>query len=113
MSQELEERFLRFALSVRDFCRKIKWDIINTEYIRQVIRSSSSIAANYVEASDPLGKADEKLKIKTARREAKETYQFLSLLITNENELLEKERMLLLDEVTQIRKILSAIILKL
>jgi hypothetical protein len=36
MSQELEDRFQNFAKRTRDFCRKLKWDIINIEYIRQL-----------------------------------------------------------------------------
>jgi len=113
MSQELEDRFHRFAKAVRDFCRKLKWDFINVEYIRQVIRSSGSTSANYTEASDDLGKADEKLKIKTARREAKETIKWLDLVLTYGDENLERERISLIDEGQQIRKILSSIIIKL
>ena len=60
MSQELEIRFHNFAKKTRDFCFKLKWDIINIEYIRQLIRSSGSVGANYIEASDDLGKLDEK-----------------------------------------------------
>lgn len=113
MSQELEDRFHNFGKRVRDFCRKIKWDIINIEYIKQLIRSSGSIGANYIEASDDLGKADEKMKIKIARREAKESIHFLDLILTCENGQLEKERITLIDEAQQIRKILCAIINKL
>ncbi len=47
MSKELEDRFHKYAKAVRDFCIKVKWNIINQEYIKQVIRSSGSISANY------------------------------------------------------------------
>lgn len=113
MSQELEDRFHNFGKRIREFCRKVKWDIINIEYIRQIIRSSSSVGANYIEASDNLGKADEKMKIKIARREAKESIHFLDLILTYEDSKLEKERTLLTDEANQIRKILSTILKKL
>lgn len=113
MSQELENRFEKFALSVRDFCRKLKWDIINVVYIKQLIRSSSSIGANYLEASDDLGKQDEKMKIKIARREAKETVHWLKLILVYNDKELELERLKLIDEATQVKKILSAIIGKL
>jgi four helix bundle protein len=82
MSLELEERFHNYAKAVRDFCLQLKWDIINTEYIRQVIRSSGSVSANYTEASDDLGKADERMKLKISRREAKETIRWLDLILT-------------------------------
>ena len=113
MSQELENRFLRFAESVRDFCAKLKWDLINTQYIKQLIRSSSSVGANYIEASDDLGKADEKMKIKISRREAKESAFWLKLVLVYGNPDLERQRMELMDESTQITKILSSIIAKL
>ncbi|MBK5271871.1 MAG: four helix bundle protein [Bacteroidia bacterium] len=113
MSKELEDRFHAYAKAVRDYCTRIKWDIINKEYIKQVIRSSGSVSANYTEASDDLGKADEKMKIKISRREAKETLKWLDLILTYGNPALEKEKTELLDEGEQIRKILSVIITKL
>lgn len=113
MSKELEDRFHSYAKAVRDFCTRIKWDVINKEYIKQVIRSSGSVSANYTEASDDLGKADEKMKLKLSRREAKETIKWLDLILTNENLALEAEKAMLKDEGEQIRKILSAIIIKL
>ena len=113
MSQELEDRFERYATRIRDFCRKLKTDIINVEYIKQLIRGSASVGANYIEASDDLGKADERMKMKIARRESKESVYFLKLILTHENEMLEKERLELLSEGTQIRLILSTILLRL
>ncbi len=113
MSKELEDRFQNYARSVRDYCTKIKWDVINKEYIKQLIRSSGSISANYTEASDDLGKSDEKMKIKISRREAKETIKWLDLTLTYEDKSLEQTKTILLDEGEQIRKILSAIIIKL
>jgi four helix bundle protein len=113
MSKELENRFHSYAKAVRDYCTKIKWDVINKEYIKQLIRSSGSVSANYTEASDDLGKSDEKMKIKISRREAKETIKWLDLTLTHEDKGLEKIKLQLIDEGEQIRKILSAIIIKL
>ncbi|MEO6611181.1 MAG: four helix bundle protein [Chitinophagaceae bacterium] len=113
MSKELEDRFHNYAKAVRDYCTRVKWDVINKEYIKQVIRSSGSISANYTEASDDLGKADEKMKIKISRREAKETLRWLDLIMTYNNRDMDIEKAKLLDEGEQIRKILSAIIIKL
>src|SRR5436190_23933342 len=107
MSRELEDRFHNYAKAVRSFCTRVKWDIINREYIKQVIRSSGSVNANYTEASDDLGKADEKMKIKIARRETKETAKWLDLILTYENTDLAKEKANLINEGEQIRKILS------
>jgi four helix bundle protein len=112
MSKELEVRFHNFAKAVRDFCYRLKPDLINREYIKQLIRSSASVSSNYIEASDDLGKADEKMKIRISRREAKETINWLDLILTDQDDLkIEKNK--LIDEGQQIRKILSAIIKKL
>jgi hypothetical protein len=53
------------------------------------------------------------MKIKVARRESKETIHWLDLILTYEGEQLEKERLELIDEAIQIKKILSAILKKL
>ena len=58
-------------------------------------------------------KMDEKMKIKITRRESKETIHWLDLIMTYGNKELEKERLELMDEADQIRKILSAILKKL
>ena len=78
-----------------------------------MIRSSGSVGANYIEASDDLGKLDEKMKIKISRRESKESIHWLDLILTYENKELEEERIVLIDEADQIKKILSAILNKL
>ena len=113
MSQELEYRFYKFAESTRNFCGQVKWDIINVEYIKQLIRASGSVGANYIEASDSLGVADEKMKLKIARREAKECVHWLRLILAYGAQYLEEHRTILIDEADQIRKILSSIIKRL
>ena len=110
MSQELENRFHDFGKRVRDFCGRVKWDIIN---VKQLIKASSSVGANYIEASDDLGNADEKMKIKISRREAKESIHFLNLILVYGDRDLARERLELIDEAQQIKKILSAIVIKL
>ena len=113
MSQELENRFFNYAKNVRDFCVSLKHSVINIEYIRQLIRASGSVGANYIEASDDLGKADERMNIKIARREAKESIYWLSLVLVYDNSEMESKRMSLIDEGRQITKILSSILIKL
>lgn len=105
---DLEIRCLEFAKKVRDYCRSIKNDTVNNVYIKQIVRSSSAIGANYIEANEKLGEKDLLMRLKIARREAKETTYWLALL-ENENKDLNNS---LLDEAVQLNKILSAIILK-
>ncbi len=114
MSAELEERTFVFARDVRFFCRKLKWDTINLEDIKQLVRSSGSVGANYIEANENLGPADLRMRIKISRKEAKESVRWLRLVFIEEEKVnLEKERMRLIDEAEQLRKIFSAILTKL
>ncbi|HLV31787.1 MAG TPA: four helix bundle protein [Chitinispirillaceae bacterium] len=53
---DLEVRTFEFAKRVRDFVKKVKYTIPNSEDIKQLIRSSGSIGANYIEANGALGK---------------------------------------------------------
>jgi four helix bundle protein len=78
-----------------------------------LIRSSGSVGAKYAEASDDLGKANEKMKIKISRREAKESVYWLGLVLVYEDANMELLRDILIDEATLIRGIISAILLKL
>ncbi|SFA52002.1 four helix bundle protein [Pedobacter suwonensis] len=54
----LEERTFLFAQSVRSYCKKVTHNIINIQDIKQVVRSSGSVSANYIEANESLSKAD-------------------------------------------------------
>lgn len=100
-----------FGRNVRDLCLKLRKDVVNLEYIKQVVRSSGSVGANYIEAAENLGVNDERMKLKTARREVKESCHWLDYLLTYGNEELEQLRLQLHNEGCQINKILSKIIL--
>ena len=109
---DLEERTLAFAKSVRVFVKLLPRCTSNFEDGKQVIRSSGSIGANYVEAYEALSKKDFSMRMKISRKEAKETCYWLKLVDTENNQNIEKERLALLDEATQLSKIMSSIILK-
>lgn len=55
---DLEERTFLFAKEVAIFCRKLPTNLSNVEYEKQIIRSSGSVGANYIEANESLGKKD-------------------------------------------------------
>jgi four helix bundle protein len=77
---DLEERCLSFSKNIRLFIKKLPRDIINIDDCKQVIRSSGSIGANYIEANEALGQKDFLMRIRISRKEAKETTYWLSLL---------------------------------
>jgi four helix bundle protein len=106
----LEQRCHDFERRVRVFCRKVEWDLVNQADIRQLVRSSGSVGANYIEANEKLGEGDLRHRIKIARKEAKESIHWLGLLNTGNNEELNRARMALIDECFQLKKILSAIL---
>ena len=109
---DLEERTLSFAKEVRHFVKLLPRSIANLEDGKQVIRSSGSIGANYIEANEALGKKDFVLRVRISRKEAKETRFWLNLIDTGDNQELENIRTKLLGEVTELLKILSSIINK-
>lgn len=105
---DLEERTQIFAHNVRTFVRQLPKTVIYQEDGRQLIRSSGSIGANYIEANDALGKKDFMMRIRIARKEAKEARYWLSLFDKLDDPR-EKERKTLEVEATELIKILSAI----
>lgn len=88
----LEERCHQFGKKVRVFCRKLELDLANSQDVKQLIRASGSIGANYIEANENVGPGDLKYRIKVCRKEAKESTHFLGLIELFGNGALEKER---------------------
>ncbi|MDP9229994.1 MAG: four helix bundle protein [Bacteroidota bacterium] len=110
---DLLERTERFSLRVRDFCLKVKKDIINREYIVQLIRAAGSAAGNYIEANENLGDRDLKFRIKICRKESKESKLWLKHVLTYGDNDLEKERLELIQEAFELEQIFGAILKKL
>jgi four helix bundle protein len=70
---DLEDRTFAFADRNRAFVKRLTKTIANVEDARQLVRSSGSVGANYIEANESLSKKDFLLRVKTCRKEAKET----------------------------------------
>lgn len=104
---DLEERTLKYAKDVRNYIRVVHKDIPNVEYSRQLIRSSGSIGANYIEANECLSKKDFAMRIKICRKESKETIYWLNLFDDN-----PEERNILINEGVELMKIFGAILEK-
>ena len=109
---DLEERTLKFAGRIRIFVREVPKTIANNEDGKQLIRSTGSVGANYIEANESLSKKDFAMRIKISRKEAKESIFWLNLIDTNSNSKLDTERNWLLGEATELMKILSSIMRK-
>jgi four helix bundle protein len=109
---DLEERTFEFAKNVRALAAKLPNTLWFIEDVKQLIRASGSVGANYIEANESLSKKDFLMRLKISRREAKECCYFLRLISENTDNLVEKEVRELYVEAREIRNILSAIILK-
>jgi four helix bundle protein len=107
---DLEERTFEFAKTSRAFVKQLPRTISNIEDVKQFIRASGSIGANYIEANEAIGRKDFVMKIKICRREAKESRYWLRLIDTNGK--LEGDQARLLDEADELMKIFGAIVRK-
>jgi four helix bundle protein len=112
MIYDLEDRTLQFAKEVRSFIKSLPRTLANTEDSNQVIRSSGSIGANYIEANESFSKKDFIHRCKISRKEAKETIYWLKLIDVKNNLQLENNRNVLIEEATQLMNIFGSIIRK-
>lgn len=108
---DLEERTYLFAKDCRIYIRVLPKTISNIEDCKQLVRSSGSVGANYIEANEKLGEKDLSFRLKIARKEAKESKYWLRLLQELNPEHTNLSNPLLL-EIEELRKILSVIITK-
>ncbi len=84
---DLEERSVLFAEAVIEFCKKAPKHSITMPLINQLIRSATSIGANYCEANGASSKKDFKNKIFICKKEAKETKYWIRLLAKTDDSL--------------------------
>lgn len=108
---DLEERTLVFAKNIRGFTKNVVKNIQNIDDLKQLIRSSGSVGANYIEANESLSKKDFAMRIKICRKEAKESIYWLKLL-NIDNQKLNSRRNDLIQEATELMKIFGAILEK-
>ncbi|MEM6525662.1 MAG: four helix bundle protein [Bacteroidota bacterium] len=112
---DLEEQTFQFAKQIRLAIKKLPKSQANFEDGKQVIRSSGSVGANYIEANESLSKKDFLMRVKISRKEAKESAYFLRLIMetnTSLNNLLNADIAKLQGEALELKKIFSAIINK-
>ncbi len=106
----LEERTARLGEKVIRFCKKIRQDTITRPLIGQVIRSATSIGANYCEANNASSKKDFKNKIFLCKKESQETKHWLRMLAQGLTENERKEARELWVEAQELTMIFQKII---
>jgi four helix bundle protein len=80
MDYDLEERMAKFGEDVIIFLRTIPRDEITRPLISQLIRSATSVGANYCEANEAASKKDFRNKVCIARKEAHESKHWLRMV---------------------------------
>lgn len=80
MNYDLEERTAVFGEKIIEFVKVIKRSEINRPLINQIIRSATSVGANYMEANQASSKKDFKNKIRICQKEANETKHWLRMI---------------------------------
>ena len=108
---DLEERTLAFAKRAVKFCRALPKSMIDAEIGKQLMRSCSSVGANYIEANESLGKKDFLMRIRICRKEAKESGYWLRLVEPASPDL-RTEQQWLLQESTELMRIFGSIVTK-
>ena len=109
---DLEERTFLFAKDIRLWIKTLPKTLANLEDAKQLVRSSGSVGANYIEANESLSKKDFLMRIKISRKEAKESHYWLRLIYDSNNYKDDSEVRRLIQESTELKKILSSIIEK-
>lgn len=105
---DLEERTAKFGEAVIRFAKKLPIDAVTTPLISQLVRSATSVGANYCEADDAVSKKEFRVKICICRKEARETKYWLRMIATAIEESKEDARSLW-SEAKQLHLIFSKI----
>jgi four helix bundle protein len=77
---DLGERTARFGEDVIRFVRKIKLDPVASPLVRQIVRSATSVGANYAEADEAGLKKEFRYRVSVCLREARETKHWLRMI---------------------------------
>lgn len=80
MNYDLEERTAVFGEKIIRFCKTIERNEILKPLIIQVVRSSTSIGANYMEANQASSRKDFRNKIRICQKESNESKHWLRMI---------------------------------
>lgn len=108
---DLEDRTLEFGKRIIRLAKALPKNTVNFKLTDQVVRSGTSMGANYREANETETKKDFLFRMRICRKEGKETIYWLNLIIEANPEF-EKRIAPLLQETTEIVKIFAAILEK-
>jgi four helix bundle protein len=105
---DLEERTARFGEAVIAFAKRVAVNAVTQPLITQLVRSGTSIGANYCEADDAGSKKEFRYRISICKRESRETKHWLRMIAAAVPELKADARPLW-QEAKELNLIFSAI----
>lgn len=108
---DLEERTAKFGEDIIEFAKSLLDDTVNRPLISQLVKSATSIGANYAEADAANSKKDFRHKISICKKEAKETRYWLRMISKANPSVSDKCRKLW-QEAQELLLIFSAILKK-
>jgi len=106
---DLEERTAVFGENIIKLCRSIRQDAVTKPIINQLIRSGTSIGANYMEANGASSKKDFANKIFICKKEAQETKHWLRMLAVSVSDEAQEEIRRLWNECQELTLIFQKI----
>ena len=106
---DLEERTAAFGEAITLFVKSVPKDIATVSILNQLIRSGTSVGANYCEANDAESRKDFIHKLGIVRKEAHETKHWLRMIAVAEPSCIEQARKLW-QEAKELNLIFSAVI---
>ena len=89
---DLAERMALFGEEIVGFAKTIQRDAITGPLIRQLVRSATSIGANYVEADEAGSKKEFRYRISVCKRETRETQYWLRMMVAAAPHIAERAR---------------------
>jgi four helix bundle protein len=107
---ELEERCFEFARNVKVLIKSCRMTVTNTSIAGQLMNSSGSVGANYIEANEALSNKDFMYRIRISKKEAKESRFWLRLLDCEKKD--QNEQNALIQEAKELMLIFGGIIQK-
>lgn len=108
---DLEERTAKFGEDVIRFCKLVSKNPITVPLITQLVKSGTSVGANYCEADDAESREDFKHKIGIVKKESREAKHFIRMIATAEPEMKEEAK-LLWQEAKELNLIFNSIFKK-
>ncbi len=105
---DLEERTLEFSREIIRLPKILPRNTVNQVLVSQLVRSGTSVGANYREANETDTKRDFKNRVRISKKEAKETIYWLRL-VSEANPELSSKIDPLIQEAIELMKILAAI----